>query len=231
MPSTAKPLYLHEEVFLLALRDDQGTVAFGVLCEIAIGGAVLAELLLGGRIEIESGKRASVNLVDNRPFGDQVLDDCLTRIATAKRRAKLGAWVSRLGHVRGLKHRVAQGLCVRGILREDEDRVLLLFRRKIYPEIDPRPERKLIERLRRAVLSPGGRVEPRTVVLLSLAKSAGLLKTCFERRELKNNKRRIEELVSGELAGRATKEAVQAAQAAAAMAAIIPAVTVATIST
>ena len=76
-------------------------------------------------------------------------------------------------------------------------------------------------------------VDPRTVVLLSLANTAELLKIPFERKRLNSRKRRIKALTSGNLLGEATKEAVQAvqaAQAAAAMAVIIPAITVATIS-
>ena len=224
MSKNKTSLFLHEEVLLLALRDKEGTVAFGVMCELAMGGAIAAELLLRQKIEIDTGNRPLVNVVDEQPLGNEVLDECLTLVTTASRRARLRAWVPRFARRRRLKHRVAQGLCAHGILREDEDRVLLLFRRRIYPEIDPQPERKIVERLRRALLSPGTRVEPRTLVLLSLVKSADLLRSCFEKREIKENKRRIADMVSGELAGQATGKAIQAVRVAATMAAITPAI-------
>ena len=37
-------LYLHEEVMLLALRDEEGTVASGTMYQYAIGAAILAEM-------------------------------------------------------------------------------------------------------------------------------------------------------------------------------------------
>ena len=66
--------------------------------------------------------------------------------------------------------------------------------------------------------------------MLSLANSAGLLSIPFDKRELKKRKKRIEQVVNGEMMGKATKEAVEAAQAAVMVACIIPAITVTTIS-
>jgi hypothetical protein len=44
------PLWLHEEILLLALRDKEGTFASGSHHRHALGGAILAELLLAQRI-------------------------------------------------------------------------------------------------------------------------------------------------------------------------------------
>ena len=43
-----KPLFLYEEIMLLALRDEEGTIANGY-CEFMVAGAILAELLLDRR--------------------------------------------------------------------------------------------------------------------------------------------------------------------------------------
>lgn len=231
MLSRRTPLYLHEEILLLALRDEKGTVASGAWYHLAIGGAILAELLLTQRMAIEEGKKQLVNFVSNKPFGEPVIDECLEKMAAAKRRATLQTWVQRFAQLKQLKHRVAKGLCNRGILRTDEDTLLLLFRRKIYPELDPRPERELIERLRKAIFGDGRQVDPRTAILVALAHSTGLLKIPFDRKELKRRKERIEQLIDGQLLGKATRQAVQAAQAAATMAVIIPAITAATMTT
>ena len=51
---TQDSLYLYEEVMLLALRDREGTIARGTMYQYAIGGAILAELLLSSRVEIEN---------------------------------------------------------------------------------------------------------------------------------------------------------------------------------
>jgi Golgi phosphoprotein 3 len=222
-------LFLYEEILLLALRDEEGTIVSGTMYQYAIGAAILAELLLSKRIEIEqSGRRKLVNLVSATPLGDPLLDECLERIAHAKRRAALQTWVSRFAGTKNLKNRVAQQLCRRGILRADEDKVLLIFTRKIYPEINPEPERELIERLRHAVLTDADEIDCRTIVLLSLANSTGLLKIAFNKKELKDRKVRIKQIVNGEITGKAATEAIQAMQAAVMVACIMPAMMTAT---
>jgi len=227
--TTNNNLYLHEEIMLLALRDEEGTIASGTMYQYAIGAAVLAELLLSQRIIVDqSSKRKLVDLVGSEPLGEPLLDQCLEKIVAAKRRAALQTWVSRFAGVKNLKHVVARSLCQRGILRADEDKVLMIFTRKIYPEVNPQPERELIERLRNAIFTDAFDVDPRTVVLVSLANSASLLKVVFDKRMLKTRKKRIEQIVNGEITGKAAQEAIQAMQAAVMVACIMPALMTAT---
>ena len=222
--TTNNNLYLHEEIMLLALRDEEGTIASGTMYQYAIGAAVLAELLLSRRIAADqSSKRKLVDLVSSAPLGEPLLDQCLEKIVAAKRRAALQTWVSRFAGVKNLKHVVARSLCRRGILRADEDKVLMIFTRKIYPEVNPQPERELIERLRNAIFTDAFDVDPRTVVLVSLANSASLLKVVFDKKMLKTRKKRIEQIVNGEITGKAAQEAIQAMQAAIMVAVIMPA--------
>ena len=53
----ADPLYLQEEIMLLTLRDKEGTIASGTNYQYAIGGAVLAELLLRNRVTVDEEKK------------------------------------------------------------------------------------------------------------------------------------------------------------------------------
>jgi len=224
-------LFLHEEIMLLALRDEEGTIASGTMYQYAIGAAILSELLLNKRIAVEESRRKKlVNLISSKPLGEPLIDQCLEKISNAKRRASLQTWVSRFAGVKNLKHRVALQLCQRGILRASEDKILLLFARKIYPEVNPEPERKLIERLRQAIFTDSRDIDPRTVVLVSLANSTGLLKIVFNKKKLKGRKARIEEIINGEITGKAAKEAIQAMQAAVMVCCIMPAVMTATMS-
>jgi Golgi phosphoprotein 3 len=218
-------LHLHEEVMLLALRDREGTVFSGAMYGFAIGGAVLAELLLEKRIDVEAvKKRKYARLLSPTPVGDPLIDECLSRIAEAKRRTQLHGWVSKLAGMKNLKHRVAEQLARRGILRVDEDKVLWIFTRRIYPEVDPQPEREIIERLHRVIFGESREIDPRTVILLSLAQAADLLKLVFDRKDLKSRKARIQQIVNGEMTGKATKEAIEAMQAAIMVACVIPAI-------
>jgi hypothetical protein len=102
----------------------------------------------------------------------------------------------------------------KGVLREEEDRVLLIFRRTIYPELDPRPEEALVAALREAILGDAAGVDPRTAILASLGWRADLLHGVVDRKELKARKARLEELSRGDAVAGATREAIAAVQAA-----------------
>ena len=213
--------YPHEQLLLLALRDDKGTLeAKATMHAFGIGGAILAELSLHGRISIEDNKKAMVNLADPRPLGEPVLDHCLEWVATAKRRARAATWVTRFARIRRLRHRVAAGLCRQGILRDDEDTVLLIFTRKVYPTIDPGPERRLIAQLRDTIFGDSPKLDAEAALVVTLANATGLLAAHFDKRSLKRRKRRLEEIAEGSSAGAATRRAVQAAQQAAVAAVI-----------
>ncbi len=208
-------LLLHEEIMLLSLRDREGTVAAGMMYQYALGGAMIAELLLAQRITIDThakNKRVAVNQCS--PLGDSLLDEWLMKMNSEKKQRTLQDWVSRLASTKDLKHRIATRLCQLGILRMDEDKVLLLFTRKIYPEVNPEPERKIIARLKEAIFTETDDIGARTVILISLADSAGILPNIFDKRELKQRRKRIEQIVKGEIIGKAAHDAISAVQAA-----------------
>jgi hypothetical protein len=215
-------LLLSEEILLLALREDKGSFHSRAY-QPAIAAALLAELVLEGRVAISNDKKAIVEVARERPIGDPLLDEVLTRIVTAKRKASAKDWVTRINATPRLSQRVAAGLCRRGILRENEERILVIFRRRLYPEVDPVPERKLIERLQRVIFSDGREVDPRTALLVALASGADLLSIPFPRRDLKRRKARIAALAGGEPCGRAAREVIASAQAAVAAAAAVTA--------
>ena len=215
-------LLLYEEVMLLALRDEQGTLATGFV-EQSVAGAILAELLLEGRISIDSSKKQWVSLTNDQTTGDPVIDECLEKMAASKKRVTLQNWVHKLAGIKDLKHKVALQLCKRKILRADEDKILFLFNRRIYPEVNPTPERKIIERMRKAIFSGGRQLDARTVVLISLANGSDILSHTFGRKKLKPRKKRIEQITQGDLTGKATQDVIAACQAALVVAAIMPA--------
>ena len=126
----------------------------------------------------------------------------------------MNSWVSRFASLKKLKHRAAQQLCRRGILRADEGTVLLIFKRKVYPELDPGPERELVERIRAAIFTETYEPDPRTIVLVALADKAGVLKNVFDKKELKARKKRIEAIGEGSMTAVVVKEVVEATQAA-----------------
>lgn len=225
MAKRLRPLRLYEEVMLLALRNDKGSIAGGVMYQQAAGGALLAELIIEGRIRAVTEGRSTYAVVDrSTPFGDSILDECLQKVVASTRRRSLLHWVQKFAGMKQLKHRVAAGLVDQGILREEEGRVLLIFKRRLYPELDPASERAIVTRLSDAIFSDTLTVDPRTTVLIALAQHSGLLKTNLDKKRLKTRRQRIEAIAKGDAVGKATRQAIEAVQAAVMMAAIMPAV-------
>lgn len=224
-------LLLHEEIMLLALKDEEGTIASAAMYNYAVGGAVIAELLFNQNISVEPSKKKFVSVIKREPLRDPLIDEWLMKMSSAKRRKTVQDWVSRIAGTKDLKHRIAQQLCQQGILRMDEKKVLLLFSQRIYPEINPEPERIIIDRLYNAIFTDAEDIDARTVVLLSLAKSANILSFLFGKKEVKQRKMRIEQIVNGEIAGQATKEAIAAMQAAVMVACIMPALMTSAVTT
>jgi hypothetical protein len=218
-------LTFHEEVMLLALRDERGTIESGAWYQMAVGGAVLAELVLAERVQIvKDGKHSLIQLLSHEPVGDALIDEWLERIAADPKTRRVAHWVQKISATKDLKGRVARDLAERGILRVDEDKILFLFTRETYPEVNPQPEQALRDRLRASVLESSGEVDPRTALLLSLAKGTGLMQLVFDKAERKAHKQRIETVVNGEACGRAVRELVEATTVAIFVACVIPVV-------
>ena len=224
-------LFLYEEIMLLALKDEEGTIASGSMYNYAIGGAIIAELLLSQRITVDQSKKKKlVSVASPELLNDSLIDEWLMKMSSSKRRKTLQDWVARIANTRDLKHRVAIQLCQRGILKMDEEKILVLFTRRIYPEINPEPEKLIIDRLYNAIFTDTDDIDARTIVLLSLAKSANILPVIFGKKEIKQRKKRIEQIVNGEITGKATKEAIDAMEAAVMVACIMPAIMMTTIT-
>lgn len=218
-------LQLHEEVLLLALKDKKGIIHTGLNYQFILAGAMLAELFIQGRIEIEkAGKKNFIRLVNSKLTSDTVINDCIAKLKKAKKRQQAPAWISRFSGVKDLKNRVAKQLCRKGILKLEEDKVLLIFNRKLYPEINHKPEKELIDRLSKAIFTDTNELDTRTVLLVAIGSKSNLLKTVFDNKELKQRKKRIEQICNGDVIGKATGDAIQAMQAAIVAACIVPVV-------
>jgi hypothetical protein len=206
-------LKLHEEMLLLALRDEKGTLESRAGAHhYALAGAILSELVLAGRVDIDEDKKKLVHLRDRTSMGDEILDEALARVADSKKPRSAQDWVGRFAGFRRLRHRGAEGLCRRGVLKDSEDTVLLFFKRKVYPTIDPRPEHALRDRMHAAVFGESRLVEPRTAVVVALGHATGMLGIHLDKRKLKERKARIESIANGDLVGAATSAAAEAAQ-------------------
>ncbi|MGI9516648.1 MAG: GOLPH3/VPS74 family protein [Pirellulaceae bacterium] len=209
-----KPLFLHQEVMLLSLRDEKGT-AVGGFYTYAIAGAMLSELLMQQRLLCNDDKQRTVAVISEKPTGDELLDELVGMILESSKPRGLQHWVGKAASIKDLHHRLAQGLCKLGILKHEQDKVLWIFTRQVYPEIDPTCENEIRERMASVMFHDDVKPDHRTAVLIALASHASLLSYNFDKSLLKQHRERIKQIANGELqAAGATKEAIAAMQAA-----------------
>jgi golgi phosphoprotein 3 len=206
-----KPLFLYEEIMLLALSNDKGTI-LASYPEYSIASAVLAELLLEHHISIDRTQKQLVTVNSSELIGDPIIDECLEKMVAEKKHVSLQTWISRFADIKNLNNKVARQLCSRGILRADDDKVMFFFKRNLYPEVNPVPEQEIIDRVRTAIFTDEEQIDPRTVMLISLANSTDMLGEIFERKEVANRQQRIDRIVNGEITGKATEEIIAACQ-------------------
>lgn len=205
-------LRIYEQILLLALHRERGTLASG-FSDLAIAGTALTELAVMERIGIDGGRRKLVNLVDDRPTGDPVLDACLARIATARRRATLKKWIPRLAKIRGLRRQATEQLVAHEVIRVDTKSVFGLFSKEVFPELDPGPEVAILERLQRGIFTDDSEVDADTRLLISLADGLDLLGTFYPKRDLRRQKKRIKQLTESQPVAKATSDALAAVKA------------------
>lgn len=207
-------LMIFEELLLLALRDEKGTVRSGTWPDLAVGGGILSELALGGYIDLEKRRRSDrVLLRDANAPDHPLLVRAIEQISGAKRLTSAKNWVMRFAKMKDLRADAARHLVERGILGEEEHRILVVFSRTRYPERDGAAEAAVVERVRRAVMSEGT-VDVRTASLVGVAHATNLLGPIFERRQLRERRKRIDSIMESTPGAAAAKQAVQAVQAA-----------------
>ena len=215
------PLYLYEQILLLSLCNRKGTLA-GAFPDYAIAGAALAELLLEGRVGHLRDEPTKLAVLDRTPMGDPVLDACFERILESDKHRTLKEWVARLVGVKGLRALAADQLIARGIVRSDQDKVLLFFKRQVYPEINPEPEAALIEELRGILFHDVDEVSERMATLIGLAHASGLLAIHFGAKEIRAREEHIKAITAGDLLQSATQQAISALTAAIFLSTMIP---------
>jgi golgi phosphoprotein 3 len=206
-------LRLHEELLLLALHDEKGTMPLGDLFSHAAAGGMLCELALAGRIELDkSKKKPEISVTDTTMVGEPLLDEWLMRIRESPKKCSVQSWVGKIAGSAGLAHRIAEPLYMRGILRKEDGRVLFVFKRRVYPTGDPGPERVLLERLRAGL--NGDDSDERALIALALADAGGFLDEALTRDEIKTAKKRLEALRTRNSIVAETAEVMDAVRAA-----------------
>ncbi|MFD7306762.1 GPP34 family phosphoprotein [Promicromonospora sp. NPDC059942] len=158
-----------EDLLLLLLDDRSGTVRGEANLHYTLGGAVLIELALLGRVELDGRKR--VHAVAGEPLGDSLLDAAAAQVA--KRARHVHTVLLDLGL--DLEPQVRDRLVERGMLRRERSKVLGLIPVTRTPAQDLPYEAALLERVR-AVLEDGVTPDPRTAALTAALSASGTLR-------------------------------------------------------
>ncbi len=194
-----------EEVLLLAYGEADGRQLVGSTeLDAALGGSLLAELAVNGRIDLADRK---VTVLDSTPLGEEELDATLARIAAEPKERKPDWWVHRLRSSK-LRKRLLSRLAERGVLGEEQRRVLGIFPSTRYPERDPSVERDVRERVE-SVLS-GTAPDERVAVLVAVLHAAKIDRKAFPGADRK----RVKEITEGTWAGDAVAKSIAAVNAA-----------------
>ncbi|GAA2410379.1 hypothetical protein GCM10010404_80440 [Nonomuraea africana] len=188
-----------EEVLLLAHSEQDGKQLIGSTeLDAALGGAVLAELAVEGRIEL-SQKRVVVK--DAGRGGDPELDAAMARIIEDGKERKPAWWVAKLGKGK-LRTRLLTRLADTGVLTQERGKVLGIFPTTRWPEADGRVEAEI--RARVAAVLGGADPDERTAVLIAVLHAAKLDRKAFPG----VSKERIKEITEGAWAGEAVAKTI-----------------------
>lgn len=221
---------LAEDLLLLALDDDKGTVPMSVQATLDMGlaGAMIADLAARGKLRLEKGFwGGKLSVTDASLVGNRLLDEAIAAIA-AKPGKSVDSWVRGLSRaLGGLRVRLLEALVANGTLQRREERVLLLFHHEVYPERDGRVEHDLRRRMD-TVLLHGETPDAHLLWLLQLALACHVIDAIYPAGVRGKVKKRIKALVkahAGQSADVVTKviEAQQQAVMVAIMAASVAA--------
>lgn len=202
---------LAEEFLLLAYDDDGTPVTDGTHLDNGLGGAVLLDLALAGRVDVIDRR---VAVTDRTSTGDALLDDALARIDAEDRPRKPGYWVTKLA--KQTRPLVLARLVETGVLTVAKDRVLGVFPRTKYPTPDgkqPPAETAVLERMRAAVAGAGP-VDPHTGALCALVAATELDRKVFADLPRNQVKARLKQIGEDAWAATAVKRTIEEIQAA-----------------
>ncbi len=200
---------LAEEFALLAYRDEGTSQIDGTRLDNGLAGALLLDLVLAGRIDVENKK---VTVHDSTPLGDPLADRTLARIYGEPKERKPGHWVAKLA--KDARSRTMDRLVEREVVRRERDKVLLVFPRTRYPAthgVEPPVETEVRQRLRAAVAGDG-ETDARTAALCALLAATDLDKKVFRDLDRKRVKARLKEIAGGTWAAEAVKRAIQSVE-------------------
>lgn len=175
-------LDLLEELLVLAVHEEKGTLSFDVSSKIdyCLAGALLIELELSNHLKVD---KKTLEVINRTPTGNPRLDTLLKLIDQSKKVRSLSYWITKTkGTFKHLRREYLEQLVDKGILREEERQILWIFPSTAYPLRDNPLKREIRDRIRLVVLR-GETPNPQTARLITLVHACGLKNTIFDKEE------------------------------------------------
>jgi len=166
-------LLIVDDLMLLLLDDDGASIQAAGTLYYTLGGAVLTELALLGRIRVDetgilNGPRVFPD--GEGPLPDPLLQSAYDTIAAKPQRVQ--PLLVAIGADLGTE--VIDRLAARGLVRREDRKVLGIFRTTRWPSADEEHEARLRAQVR-AVLEDGAEPDPRTAAVIGLLSASGAL--------------------------------------------------------
>lgn len=197
-----------EEIMLLLLEDEDGRFVHAPdhYLRCVLSGAVLMDLALKGKIDTDLD---SLVIIDPEPTGDDLLDPILERLTKEGEDHDAQYWVEHCQSLSGeIREKALARLCERGILSQEDDRFLWVFKSRRYPVVDGQAEREVKLRIM-SILFSDEIPDPRDIAIVGLMDAGGLFKYLLSERELKGVAERIEQVRNMDLIGQAVTVSVR----------------------
>ena len=204
-------LSLPEELLLLALKEQEGTVVHAASMALSYGlaGGILLELFSLDKIEFQD---KYLRIADAVRTGDPILDEAMDLMDQAGKAFGAQHWVETFARkIKHLKERLLDRLIEKGILRREEHKILWVFTAKHYPAQDLRPETELRTRVHAAVLE-GVEPDDRTRSLLVLVHACNLVGELFEKPQRKAATENLKRIAEDSPVGKAIADTLLAIQ-------------------
>lgn len=190
---------LTEELFLLSLREKRNTISlsYSAALPYALAGAMLVELTLSGKIQFDKDKR--VIAIDNpQSEADERMNELLTQIHELAKPRKITYWIrTAVGEGKKFEKKLLATLITRGILRDEEKRLLWVIPSAEYSDQDASAKYLRKQNLRDIILG-GKTADQQSIALFSLLKAIDLLDNIFTPDEIKVASSRVNEIVKHE---------------------------------
>ena len=195
-------LNLMEELLLLALDDEKGKIISSSSHALPYGlrGALLLELFIAGKIDIVDKK---IVVINRNNTGDEVLDNALNIINTYHKQKTVKFWITKLtSKMKELRKDLLNGLITKGILEQQDKKVLWVIPATRYPTKNPVIENRVRKRIIGIVLQDE-ELDERSSMLISLINACELIKEVFPKDNLKDANKKIKNIIQDEKIGKA----------------------------